>query len=84
MTFDHAIDLVVGVITAAVGWLALMWKQLRADVNQLKTDTAVLSSKYDALPESLKEIKDEIKGLRGDFHDEMRRLHDRVDAKADR
>lgn len=84
MSLDHVVDLVVGVVTAVVGWLALQWTRLRADVNQLKTESAVLQSKYDALPESLKEIKDELKGLRGDFHDEMRRLHDRVDGKADR
>jgi hypothetical protein len=84
MTLEHFVDLVVAVVTAVVGWLAVQWNRLRGDVNDLKTDTAVLKAQYDALPESLKEIKDELKGLRSDFHDEMRRLHERVDTKADR
>jgi predicted nucleic acid-binding Zn-ribbon protein len=84
VNFEHFVDLLVGVVTAAVGWLAVQWNRLRSDVNQLKTESAVLQSQYNALPDSLKEIKDEIKGLRGDFHDEMRRLHNRVDSKADR
>jgi predicted nucleic acid-binding Zn-ribbon protein len=84
VSLEHFVDLVVGVVTAVVAWLSVQWTRLRSDVNKLQTESAVLQSKYDALPDSLKEIKNELTGLRTDFNNEMRRLHDRVDGKADR
>lgn len=69
---------------AVVGWLVMQWSKLRGDVTTLEKAVAVMQATSAAVPGSLREIKDEIKGLRDDFKTEMRAIHERVDSKADR
>ncbi len=91
VSLEHAMDWVVAAIGAVVGWLITQWNKLRGEVRanekaigDLTTRTAVLEARFDALPEALREIKNELVGLRQDFTEEMRALHGRVDQKADR
>lgn len=84
MTLEHIVNAAVAIMVGLMGWLAAQWGKLRSDVTDLRTRAAVLEARYDAVPGVLKEIKDEIKGLRSDFSAEMRALHERVDEKADR
>lgn len=84
MNLEHVLDWLVGALGAVVAWLAAQWRRLRDDLQAVEKKTAVLEARYDAVPSTLKEIKDEIKGLRTDVMAEMRALNERVDSKADR
>lgn len=84
MTLEQVFNGIITVVGGVVLWLIAQWSRLRGDVNQLKTDVAVLNVQYRSIPESMREVKDEIKGLRGDLHREMETLRQKVDEKADR
>jgi len=91
VSLEHILDWLVAGIGAMVAWLAAQWAKLRGDLRvveqkvvEAQTRAAVLEARFDAVPSTLREIKDEIKGLRTDFTAEMRSLNERVDSKADR
>lgn len=90
-SFEHIADWVLAAIGGLVAWLASQWAKLRGELRDLEREVAkaqtrgeVLEARLDSMPETLREIRDAVTGLRGDISARLEALHARIDGKADR
>lgn len=84
MTLEQAWNAAGGVVVLAVGWLFKERAALRKDVSEADKRIAVLETRMESMPQTLSEIKGEIKGMRKDVSDALDKIHARIDSKADK